>query len=63
MKIVGIATRARITDYSLPYTICTDSLVDTMAYSLLFSLLARIIVLCIYVLFLFNYMHRYSLIV
>lgn len=32
MKIVGIATRARITDYSLPYVAHTDSLVDTMAF-------------------------------
>lgn len=38
MKIVGIATRARITDYSLPYTFCTDSLVDTMAFSLVLFL-------------------------
>lgn len=35
MKIVGIATRARITDYLLPYSLCTDSLVDTMAFSLI----------------------------
>lgn len=34
MKIVGIATRARITDYLLPYSLRTDSLVDTMAFSL-----------------------------
>lgn len=33
MKIVGIATRARITDYSLSYSFCTDSLMDTMASS------------------------------
>lgn len=38
MKIVGIATRARITDYSLPYVVRTNSLVDTMALFLSFSL-------------------------
>lgn len=32
MKIVGIATSVRITDYSLPYSLRTDSLVDTMAF-------------------------------
>lgn len=35
MKIVGIATCARITDYLLPYFFCTDSLMDTMAFFLL----------------------------
>lgn len=54
MKIVGIATRAQITDYSLPYSyssfsVCTDSLVDTMAFLFTFTHVISSLTLCLYV--------------
>ena len=48
MKIVGIATRARITDYSLSVqTYCTNSPVDTMAFSLTLYVLIPHYVCCL----------------
>lgn len=55
MKIVGIATRARITDYLLPYFFCTDSLVDTMAFFLA-QLLHMLSLLC-HIYYVYTYRH------
>lgn len=56
MKIVGIATRARITDYSLPYVAPVQTVWWTLWLFLLFNVPTRYFSSC-YIYYVYTYRH------